>query len=183
MNIGWAFLVTWLSAYLQEVRHVDPVTTGRYVTFVLACGMLGMLCGGWWCDWLTRRFGPRLGRRLPFFVGSSVCVAAYLTMPWLSSVALVLAAASLVAFFTDSISPASWALSQDIGGKHVAITLGWSNMWGNIGAAVIAQIIPRILSSPFHYADWREIFWLCAAGFMVLGLALCVVDSTKPLKA
>ena len=182
MNIGWAFLVTWLSAYLQEVRRVDPVTTGFYVTLVLVCGMLGMLCGGWWCDLLTRRFGARLGRRLPFLIGSSVCAAAYLILPWLPVLWMVLGAAGLVAFFTDSMSPASWALSQDIGGKHVAITLGWSNMWGNLGAAAIAQAIPRILSSSFHYGDWREIFWLCAAGFALLGLAMCSVDSTKTLR-
>lgn len=183
MNIGWAFLVTWLSAYLQEVRHLDPVSAGRFVTMVLACGMAGMLCGGWWCDMLTRQFGQRLGRRLPFLIGSSVCVLAYLLMPTLSSNWMILVAAGLVAFFTDSMSPASWTISQDIGGKHVAVTLAWSNMWGNLGAAAIAQVIPRILASSYHFSDWREIFWLCAGGFILLGLSLSLVDSTKTLKA
>jgi len=182
MNIGWAFLVTWLSAYLQDVRQVEPVAAGRYVTIALVCGMVGMLCGGWWCDFLTRRCGPRLGRRLPFLIGSAVCVAAYLLMPWLPATWMIVVAAGLVAFFTDSMSPASWAISQDIGGQHVAVTLAWSNMWGNIGAAVIAQVIPRIVQSGIH-ADWREIFWLCATGFVVLGLSLCLVDSTKTLRA
>jgi MFS family permease len=183
MNVGWAFLVTWLAAYLQEVRGLDPVTTGRYVTMALASGMVGMLFGGWWCDWLTRRFGQSWGRRMPFLIGSSVCVAAYLTCPYLESPQAILVAAGVVAFFTDSMSPASWTISQDIGGKHVATTLAWSNMWGNLGAALIAKAIPLVLASSFHYADWREVFWLCAGGFVVLGVTLSLVDSTKTLRA
>jgi sugar phosphate permease len=181
MNIGWAFLITWLPTYLQEVRGLDQVTASRYVSIALACSLVGMLFGGWWCDLLTRRFGRRWGRRLPFLFGGSVAAGAYLLCPSLSSPLAVAVACGIVSFATDSVVPAVWALAQDIGGTHVASTLAWSNMWGNLGASAVAKVIPIILASTFHFADWREVFWMCAAGFVLLGGAALFIDSTRPL--
>lgn len=181
LNFGWAFLITWLPAYMQDVHKLDQVVASRYVSIALACGVGGMLFGGWWCDLLTRRFGQRWGRRLPFVTAGSVCVVAYLLCPIIGSPIAVAAACSVVAFASDSVGAAVWAIGQDIGGRHVATTIGWSNMWGNFGAAAVAKVIPLVLATRLHYADWREIFWLCAGGFVLLGLAPLLVDSTRTL--
>jgi MFS family permease len=181
LNIGWAFLITWLPAYFADVHKLDRVVASRYVSIALACGLGGMLFGGWWCDLLTRRFGQRWGRRLPFLTGSAVCIVAYLLCPVLASPVSVAVACSVVAFASDSVGPAVWAISQDIGGRYVASTMAWTNMWGNFGASAVAKVIPFILVTRLHYADWREIFWVCAGGFVLLGVALLFVDSTRPL--
>jgi MFS family permease len=180
-NFGWAFLITWLQGYLVEVRGLDAVTAGRYVTFSLIAGMAGMLFGGWWCDALTRWFGAKWGRRLPFIVSSAMAIAAYLVCPSLGSPVAVAVAAGIVAFATDSMNPAVWALGQDIGGNHVGATLAWNNMWGNLGASAISKLIPLVLASSFHWSDRREIFWICAGGFAVVGVAIFFVDSTQRL--
>lgn len=182
LNIGWAFLITWLPTYLHEVRGLDRVTASRYVSIALAFSLVGMLFGGWWCDMLTQRFGPRWGRRLPFLAGCSVAIAAYLICPLLGSPVAVAAACGLVAFATDSIMPAVWALTQDVGGRHVASTLAWNNMWGNFGASAVAKLIPFVLATSLHRPDWSEVFWLCAAGFVVMGACSLVIDSTRTLK-
>jgi MFS transporter, ACS family, glucarate transporter len=181
MNIGWAFLITWLPTYLHEVRKLDQVTASRYVSIALACSLVGMLFGGWWCDLLTRRFGRRWGRKLPLVFGAAVAAGAYLLCPALGSPLAVAVACGLVSFATDSVIPAVWALAQDIGGTHVASTLAWSNMWGNLGASAVAKVIPLLLVSRFHSADWREVFWMCAAGFVLLGSTALFIDSTRPL--
>ncbi|MBY0508274.1 MAG: MFS transporter [Bryobacteraceae bacterium] len=182
MNIGWAFLITWLPTYLQEVRGLDRITANRYVSIALLGGLAGMLFGGWWCDFLTRRYGRTWGRRLPFLTGSTVGVVAYLLCPFLESPVAIAVAAGLVAFATDSMSAAVWAIGQDIGGSHVASTLAWSNMWGNFGASAVAKLIPFVLGTSLHFADWREIFWICAGGFVLLGSMSMLVDSRKPLR-
>ena len=183
MNVGWAFLITSLPKYLVKVRGLSEVDAGRYSSLALACGMAGVLFGGWWCDALARRFGQRLGRKLPFVFGSALAMTAYLACPFLGSPVAIAVACGTVAFATDSMTPAVWALSQDMGRKHVAATMAWSNMWGNLGASALAKTIPLLLASSFHHADWREVFWLCAAGFAVLGVAMCFVDSTRTLEA
>jgi len=182
LNVGWAFLITWLPTYLQDVHKLDRLTASRYVSIALAFSLSGMLFGGWWCDTLTGRFGQRWGRRLPFLTGSAVCIVAYLLCPLLASPVAVAVACGVVAFASDSVGPAVWAISQDIGGRYVASTLAWTNMWGNFGASAVARVIPFILATRLHYADWREIFWLCAGGFFLLGVALLFVDSTRSLR-
>ncbi len=182
LNVGWAFLITWLPTYLQDVHKLNRVTASRYVSIALASSLGGMLFGGWWCDKLTRRFGQRWGRRLPFLTGSGVCIVAYLLCPLLGSPVAVAVACGVVAFASDSVGPAVWAISQDIGGRYVASTLAWTNMWGNFGASAVARVIPFILGTRLHYSDWREIFWLCAGGFVLLAVALLFVDSTRSLR-
>jgi len=90
-------------------------------------------------------------------------------------------ACGIVAFATDSAGPAIWAISQDIGRAHTAATMPWSNMWGNLGASAVAKWIPLALASPLHRADWSEVFWMCASGFIVLAIVILFVDSTRPL--
>jgi hypothetical protein len=72
---------------------------------------------------------------------------------------------------------------QDIGGKRVASTMAWVNMWGNLGASLVAKVIPWLIASRFHCADWRETFFLCGAGFLTLGLSALAVDAQKRIGA
>ncbi|MEP6670400.1 MAG: MFS transporter [Chthoniobacter sp.] len=183
LNFGWALLVTWLPKYLQTVRGLNEKDANFYVTVALACGMAGVLFGGWWCDALTRWFGPRWGRRLPLIIGGLVGALAYLVCPVLHSATGVVIACGLVAFATDSANPAIWTLAQDMGRSHVAATLAWSNMWGNLGASAVAKTIPLALASSMHRADWSEVFWMCAGGFILLSTTALFVDSTRPLGA
>jgi nitrate/nitrite transporter NarK len=78
--------------------------------------------------------------------------------------------------------PAVWAIGQDIGGSSVASTIAWSNMWGNFGASMVAKLIPMIIATTWHRADWSEIFWLCAGAFVMLALCSLAVDSTRTLR-
>ncbi len=181
MNIGWAFLITWLPTYLTEVRGLDAVAASRYVSLALITALAGMLFGGWWCDFLTRRYGQRSGRRLPFVIGGVAAAGAYLICPLLPSALAVAVACGFVAFATDSFLPAVWTIAQDIGGEHVASTMAWSNMWGNFGASAVAKLIPFVLSTSLHQADWREVFYLCAGSFLLVSLAASGIDSTKTL--
>lgn len=181
LNFGWALLVTWLPRYLQSVRGLGEADASFYTTIALACGMAGVLFGGWWCDALTRWFGPRWGRRLPILIGGLVGALAYLACPKLGSVTGIVVACGIVAFATDSANPAIWTLAQDIGRDHVGATLAWSNMWGNFGAAAVALCTPLIFASRLHQADWSEVFWICAGAFVVFAVTVLFVDSTQPL--
>ncbi len=180
-NFGWALLVTWLPKYLQSVRHLGEADANFYTTIALSCGMAGVLFGGWWCDALSRWFGPRWGRRLPILIGGLVGALAYIACPSLGSATSIVVACGIVAFSTDSANPAIWTLAQDMGGNHVGATLAWSNMWGNLGASALAVCIPHALASSLHRADWSEVFWICAAAFLVFAGCGLFVDNTQVL--
>jgi len=181
LNFGWAFLITWLPKYLQTVRGLSERDANFYDTVVLACGIAGILFGGWWCDALTRWFGQRWGRRLPILCGGIVGALAYLTCPLLHGAMGVVVACGLVAFATDSANASVWTFAQDIGRGHVGATLAWANMWGNLGAAAVAKTIPRVLGKTPQPADWSKVFWMLAAAFGMFAVTSLFVDATKQL--
>jgi ACS family glucarate transporter-like MFS transporter len=179
MNLGWAFLVTWLPAYLREVRGMDAVHSGTYISWALGFGMTGMLFGGWLGDVCVRRYGQRWGRRIPILVGGGVAALCYMLVPFLPSAQWAVCACALVAFASDSVTPSIWGIVQDMGGQKVASTMAWVNMWGNLGASLVAKIIPWVLLSRWHRPDWFEVFVLCAGGFLALGISALAVDTNR----
>jgi MFS family permease len=182
MNIGSTFLLTDLPDYLNRVHGADKVTASYYGSAVLFVGWAGMLLGGWWCDALTRWFGPKWGRRLPFVFGSMVAGTAYMICPFLPNALAACIACSVVALAVDSIVPAVWALSQDMGRAHVGATIAWSNMWGNLGASAAPKLIPLVLAWTPFWPDWRGVFWACAGGFVICGISALFIDSTRGLE-
>jgi ACS family glucarate transporter-like MFS transporter len=174
-NVGWVFLVSWLPRYLEEVHEVPVEARGWMTSAPIFVGWFGMLCGGW----LTDRFVPVLGLRWgrsALVVGSRlVAMGAYVVCllplsPWQVTIAF-----AVVAFGTDVGIGAVWAFQQDVGGRHVGSVLGWGNMWGNLGAA----LSPPLLNWAVKHYGWDAAFMVCAAGFLVSGLAALGIDATK----
>ena len=130
-NIGWVFLITWLTRYLKDEKHVSDQLGGAMATVVLSVGMAGMLLGGRITDWASRRWGIRWGRIAPLVASRFVAAAAFCLLPTLDSPWAATAMFALVAFATDLGVAGTWAYMQDVGGKYVGAVLGWGNMWGN----------------------------------------------------
>ena len=86
---------------------------------------------------------------------------------------------AVVAFTTDFGAPAMWAYSQDVGGRNTAAILGWSNMWGNIGAAMSDPVLNYFLGSKGD--KWDVAFAVCAVAFVLAGVAGLFIDSTKKI--
>ena len=182
VNIGWGFLVTWLPTYLVKVRHVEEIEGGRMVTCVLAFGMLGQIAGGFYCDWLTRRFGLRWGRVLPMTSAMLVCAAAYACCPFVSSTWLLVTCCAVVSFCVDLANPALWAFMGDVGGRATAAAGGWGNMWGNFGASAGALLVPWLMK--VGGGDGKMfVFFTLAGAFVLAALVVLPMDATKKLIA
>lgn len=180
-NIGWAFLVLYLGDYLKTVLHVDDKTGGTMTTVVLCIGIIGMPVGGWATDYFSRRYGKRLGRMLPMSVSKFIAAALYVVAistpsPWLATVWF-----GLATFFADFGLPALWTTMQDISGRHQAKLFGWSNMWGNFGAAVQPLLFRFVLTRFDTNHDFHEGVWFCAAAFIVAGVFAIGVNAEQPV--
>jgi nitrate/nitrite transporter NarK len=84
-----------------------------------------------------------------------------------------------VAFFADIGLPAMWTTMQDISGKHQAQLFGWSNMWGNFGAAILPLLFTKTLKLYDTNNDYHEGVWLCAVAFVLAGVAALFVNAEK----
>ena len=70
------------------------------------------------------------------------------------------------------------AYSLDVGGKHVGSVLGWSNMFGNLGAAISPIALNMIIGDDMNY---QRMFLACAAAFVLAGVLALFIDATKPI--
>ncbi|MFT5323640.1 MAG: ACS family glucarate transporter-like MFS transporter [Planctomycetaceae bacterium] len=190
-NVGWVFLVTWLSRYLLDVHNVPILERGTMAMTPVLIGMLGMMSGGTVTDVLASKVGIKWARRIPIAGSRLVALLAYLccigittqlpadsafNTPW-----VFVGLFSVVAFSTDFGTPSSWAFTQDIGGRQVGSVLGWGNMWGNLGAAVSPLIYDYFLGENPTLRDWNMMFAVCAGAFFVSGVFGLLMDATKPL--
>lgn len=181
-NIGWAFLITWLPTYLKETKQVPSQEGALMVTLVLAMGMVGQLIGGFATDWSVRAFGLRWGRVLPISGSCLIAGLSYFACLALDSVWGIVACCALVSLMTDLGVPSIWAFMQDVGGRNTGGIYGWANMWGNLGAAASAVMVPWLMK----YGDSDNsgqslVFLACGSAFLVGGVAALGMDATKSL--
>lgn len=181
-NFGWAFVINSMSTYLREVRKLSDEMNGNISTLTLFIGIFGLLLGGLLTDWLTRRFGLRLGRLIPLsvtrFISAALCIACiWVQNPWLLAVCL-----GLMVFSTDSGLPAVWAWAQDVGGRNVAPIFGWANMWGNFGAALQANLAGWLLATFDKNGDQNELFVACAIAFTLAGCLSFGINASKKVE-
>ncbi len=185
-NVGWVFLVTWLPRYLEQVHRLPPQQRGWMAAVPLAAGWGGMILGGPLTDWLTRRFGLRWGRSLGVAAARLAAAAAYGGMllhpgPWTAVLLL-----ATVAVCTDLGTASIWSFNQDIGGRYVGSVLGWGNMWGNLGAAVLPVAFAYVLQQGLPGLSfsgpglhWEGGFMMCATAFVLAAVLALGMDASR----
>jgi len=182
INAGWAFLITWLPSYLVDQQGVSPMSGAAMVTGVLACGLPGMLLGGWASDKAVSRWGLRRGRVVSLTAATAIAGTAYLLCPWLDSVWLIVACCGVVSMMTDFGNPSFWAFMQDIGGRNTATVYGWANMWGNLGASLSAFMVPQLMKLGESSGNGQLIVFAVCSGFFFLACAASFgIDASEPI--
>lgn len=177
INLGWAFVITMLPTYLNDVHHQPLDAVGQMQTVALLVGACGMFCGGWLTDGLRRRVGVRWARSGPLAVSLAGCGLAYLacaaaTDPW-----VVVGAIAVMAFLVDLSNPSVWAFNQDVGGRYVGAALGWGNMVGNLGAFAS----PRAFAWVAGHYSWTTVFVGAAGAFAAAAACAVLLDAAVQL--
>ncbi|MDB6138487.1 MAG: sauU 1 [Verrucomicrobiaceae bacterium] len=182
-NIGWAFLVNSLSGYLKDVKHMSDTDNGMVSTKALLIGIIGLPLGGMLTDYLTKKYGARLGRMLPLLLTRILAVGAYIAVMAAKTPMEVMIAFGLLAMFVDMGLPAMWGLMQDISGRHQAQLFGWANMWGNFGAGLQPIVGGWVVARFDHEHNYQPALLFCA-GSLVLSIALAFgINADKPVVA
>jgi len=164
---GYAFHMSWMAIYLEETRGVSLKESGILTSLPHVALTIGALCGGILSDAILQRTGSRrLARQAVTFV--SLMLAAALTLgaffvdhPVLASIVIS------VGIFCGSLSGSSaYAITMDMGGKHVATVFGMMNMSGNLGAVVFPLLVPPLVS----LAGWDSVLLLVTGLYVVAAL-------------
>ena len=147
------FFVAWMPVYLQEGRHFTEQQTSPIIFTLFIAGIIGLLSGGFFGDWIVKKKGLRFGRRFVGFTGMGACalmvfLAALFTENKLSAACLI------AANFSYSFAVmTSYAVCADIGRSNTGSVTGAMNFFGQMGAFFLALMFGKIadLMHSFNY--------------------------------
>lgn len=174
-NVGWIFVMTWAPRYLQHVHGVPTEWRAIMAMIPPFVGLFGMMLGGALTDGLVKIVGLRWGRALPISLSRFLGMAAYVVCLFEPSAWVAVAMFSVVSFATNLGTGASWAFTQDVGGRYVGSVLGWGNMWGNFGAAIGP---PLLLWMAGEGQNWEVAFITSGIAFLLAGIAALGINAT-----
>jgi ACS family glucarate transporter-like MFS transporter len=149
----------WIYYYLGEIRHIGSELSGLYTTVLFLGFLLMMPVGGWTCDRLVARWGPKRGLSLVGTAGTllgalllfaGVNAGGVLTAVVLMSLALGFAACADVAY---------WAAAIEVAGPQVGAACGILNTGGNVGGFIAPALTPLVAA----YFGWSGGLYFGAA--------------------
>ena len=148
MNAGADVVYTLnLGSYFKSLG-ANMSQVGWMVSLPLIGGAIGGVAGGFFNDWIIRRFRSRRWARSSVgCAGKLLAVFTLLFAVQLPTAAAVAFGLVLVKFFTDWTQPTAWGTCTDLGGKYSATVFSISNTAGNVGALVIPLIVGPLLDS------------------------------------
>jgi ACS family glucarate transporter-like MFS transporter len=145
MNYVFYFFSYWFYIYLTDVRGFGMLEGGVFAAAPWLAGAACASAGGWLCDHLCHRIGPRWGVRIPA-AGGLVLVAVFLALgaaapnPHVAVVLLALCFGS-----TQLTEGAYWTSAAYLGGRHTPATAGVMNTGGNLPGIVVGPLIPILV--------------------------------------
>ena len=178
-SYGFYFLITWLPSYLEQ-RHVFSRTElSFFAGLPLLLSVVADLFGGVTTDWLTRRFGLRVGRSgvgsaAYLVAASSILAAAYAANGTVSAVLIAVAAAA--SMFTLA---ASWATCMDVGGGHAGVMSAAMNTSGQIGGIFSPILLAYIVE---WFSDWRLPLLIMGGLYALASAAWLAVDPNRRIE-
>jgi ACS family glucarate transporter-like MFS transporter len=169
--VAWIFF-GWFFIYLARVRGLDLKSSALYATLPFLAMAVASPSGGVFCDWLSRRYGARLGRcAIP--VASFALTGIFVVLGSVAKdtriASLVLAGGAGSLYLSQS---SFWAVSADLGGKSSGSLSSFMNMAGQIGGAVTLSLTPKLATT----FGWSAGFDTAAAVALLGAVAWLFVD-------
>jgi len=177
MNYVFYIFFNWFFIYLVDIRSFEILEGGYLAAAPWMVGAVAASIGGFWCDRLCKRIGPRWGCRIPGIVGLSLAagllfLGATSKNPYLAVVFLSLSFGS-----TQLTEGPYWTAAIFVSGKHASAASGVMNTGGNVVGGIGALLVPVT----------AEVFgWVPALAtgsvFAIIGVGLWFfVRSDKPI--
>jgi len=175
---GSYFLITWLPTYLEKVRGFSKTELAVFAGLPLMLSVPADIFGGLTTDWLTRRFGPRLGRCSVGFTGYAVAGAAMAVAArsdHARTAGVLIAVAAAASMFT--LAP-SWAGCIDIGGRRSGVLSAAMNTSGNIGGMLSPIVLAYLVRA---FSDWTIPLDVLAGLYFVSAVCWLVIRPDRPM--
>jgi sugar phosphate permease len=172
------FFTNWSSTYFQEGRMMTEDQTKNFISLSYFLGAIGCIVGGFASDFMSKKFGLKLGRRIVGVAGLGLSSICFLGAGMTTDNQLAGYLLALCVFLKDLTLPVAFAVCVDIGKRNAGTVTGAMNFAGQMGGFFITIIFGTIVQQTgnFNY----PLFLI--AGCLVVASALWFfIDPTKEI--
>jgi MFS transporter, ACS family, glucarate transporter len=175
---GAYFYLTWMPKYLEKGRHIPKEKLIFMASLPFIMGAVGCLIGGFASDYLSKRMGLKLGRRIVGMTGLIVAGICMIIATLIKENNVSIIFLSLGLAFKDFTLPVSWAVATDIGGENAGAVSGAMSMSGQLGSTIMATAFGFIVAKTGSYELPVQIIGclVIIGGFLWMG-----IDASKKL--
>jgi ACS family glucarate transporter-like MFS transporter len=176
---GFYFFITWLPAYLVTARRMANVELATFAGLPLLLSVVADIGGGVCTDWLSRRFGLRVGRCA---LSAGAYLVAALAMIAGTLVANARMAGTLIALggaasmFT--LAPA-WAVAIELGGENSATLSAVMNTAGQIGGILSPIVLAFIVD---RFANWNAPLQVLGALYVMASISWLLIKPSRGVR-
>lgn len=173
---AYFFCITWLPTYLEKRHGLSAEQLGLAAGMPLLLSVVSDLLGGVTTDWVTRRFGLRMGRSGVGAVAYGLAGLAMFFAARANHPALCVGLLSLAVALAMFILGAAWATCIDIGGNHSGVVSATMNTAGN-GFAMFVPFLAIFFKDQF--GTWDAPLYMMSAMLFVGMLCWCLIDPRR----
>lgn len=175
---GYIFFATWFPTYLQESRGISIAGSGLLTAMPVIAVSLGSMLGGGFIDWVYERTGSvRIARQGVGAAAVMLCGLLIIPSYFADDATLAVALISAGSFCAAFAGPCAYAISIDVGGRHVTTVFSFMNMCGNVGAAIFPLVVPPVKA----VGGWNAVLFMFAGIYIASSLCWLFFDGRKPI--
>jgi len=172
------FFTNWSSTYFQEGRMMTEDQTKNFISLSYFLGAIGCIVGGFASDFLSKKFGLKLGRRIVGVAGLGLSSICFLGAGMTTDNQLAGYLLALCVFLKDLTLPVAFAVCVDIGKRNAGTVTGAMNFAGQMGGFFITIIFGTIVQQTgnFNYP-----LFLIAGCLIIASTLWFFIDPTKEI--
>ncbi len=153
--------------------------SGVFASMALIGIVLGSLAGGAVSDWLLERTGSRrLARQGLSAVSLAGCAALVVAAFFIENTTLAVLTISAGQFFAACAGPVAYAITMDLGGRHVTTVFSFMNMCGNLGAFAFPIAVPWLL---VWMGSWDAVLFVFVIIHVIAAVCWLCFDSNRSI--
>jgi ACS family glucarate transporter-like MFS transporter len=172
------FFTNWSSTYFQEGRMMTEDQTKNFISLSYFLGAIGCIVGGFASDFLSKKFGLKLGRRIVGVAGLGLSSICFLGAGMTTDNQLAGYLLALCVFLKDLTLPVAFAVCVDIGKRNAGTVTGAMNFAGQMGGFFITIIFGTIVQ---HTGNFNYPLFLIAGCLIVASALWFFIDPTKEI--
>ena len=148
---GSYFFTNWSSVYFQEGRGLSEDQTKNFISLSYFLGAIGCLVGGVLSDWLTKRYGLKVGRRAVGMGGLGLSSLFFLLAGLTTDNEQAGYLLAVCVLMKDLALPVAFAVCVDIGQRNAGTVAGSMNFAGQLGGFFITILFGIIVEQTGNF--------------------------------